>query len=471
MEYKTIYAFNGVQRQVSPFLTQDGDFSDIENLATEKIGVLSKSFDYTVKGSQVVADQPVYGGIDFFRNDGTHQHIVALNGTSEAELYLYSSGWIDQGQNLTKDFKIRMSYSPTIDTLFACNYADATRSYDGTGWSTVTNVTDAPKARYTFSFGDRIYLLNCKVGATEYPSRAYRSDAIETSATWGANSYIVFNDVITGVSMNAENMFVACQNSTHIFTTADGKFQVSTIGCTSHESIVQHSRYTFYSARDGYYCYDGRDTFKISAPVQDYWNAIPEANLSEIQAAVYGDHIYVYIGGIAAPWDSSLTLQNVILDYNVLQNNWSRGSLAHNSTHLHTFVTDSGQRVFMGSDDGYVFEMFDGSGQQNGSDYPSSVETSWIYGSSAGNMDDFMEFWGYGDYLSGLQVSYKCEEKDGWTPIGELNEDTDVVKFKQRAYKIKFRLAEFSGKNLYEISRFDVGYKPAYERYENRTRE
>ena len=457
---------------MSPFLIQDGDLFEAQNVTTEKIGVLSKSFDYTIKGAQMVDNESIYGGVDFFRQDGTHDHIVAINGAANAEIYKYvTDTWTSQSQSLTKDYRIRFAYSPTIDTLFAVNYADATRSYNGTTWSTATNVTDAPKAKYTFSFGDRMYLLNCVESGTSYPSRAYRSNAIETSATWDVvNDYVVFNDVITGVSMNGENLFVACQSSTHIFTLDDEKFQVSNIGCVSHESIAQHSRYTFYAARDGYYAYDGRDTYKISLSIQDYWKKIPEANLENIQAAVDGDHIYVYIGDITSPWDSSVTLQNVIFDYNIVQNNWNRGRLSTDCTHLHTYVTSTGRRVFMGDNDGKVYEMFDDSGQQNAADYSSYFETPWIYGTGAGVMDDFQELWGFGDYLSGHQVFYKTEERENWVPIGELNDDSDVVKFKVRSYKIRFRLQEYSGKNLYDLSRLDVGYMPAYERDEDRTR-
>ena len=472
MDYKTIFAFNGIQRQVSPFLTGDGDLSESQNTVIKKIGTLKKSFDYTVKGSQLTEEYSVNGGIDFYRNDGTHDHVVSVNGDTNSEIYIHDTDWTDQAQNLAKDYRIRFAYSPTIDTLFACNYADATRSYDGSSWSTATDVTDSPKAKYAFSFGDRIYLLNCSVDGTSYPSRAYRSSAIETEATWDTvNDYIVFNDVINGVSMNGENLFVACQSSTHIFTLDDEKFQVSNTGCVSHESLAQYSNFTFYASRNGFYAFDGSNTFKVSTPIQEYWDKIPEANTENIQAVSLGDHVYVYIGDIEAPWDSSQTLQNVIFDYNALQNNWSRGRLASDCTNLHTYVTTSGRSVFMGDSSGYVYTMFDGSGQQDGSDYSSFIETPWIYGTGAGVLDDFKELWGYGDKLSGFQVLYKTEEVGNWNSIGELNEDTDVVKFNTRSYKIKFRLQEYSGENLYELSRLDVGWEPAYERYEDRTRE
>lgn len=473
MTIENILAFNGINRQVSPFLMALGDVSESQNLITEKIGVLQKSFDYSIKGTQIVDNYSIIGALDFQRNDGTHEHVVAVDGASNADIYIYGTDWATQSQSLTKANDVSFAYSPTIDTLFACNYADATRSYNGTSWSTSTNVTDAPKAKYIISWGDRVYLLNCKIDADEYPSRAYRSCAVETEATWDTtNDYIQFEDVITGVGTNGENMFVGCQNSTYIFTLADGKYKVSDIGCVSNDSIVTHGNYTFYAADDGFYAYNGGDTFKVSSQIQSYWDKIPVANWDSIQAVVKGNHIYVFIGDITAPWDSSETLSNVIFDFNVLQNNWNRGQLGTACTNLHAYITSEGRKVFMGDDDGNVFEMFDDSGQQNGADYSSHVETSWIYGSGPNIMDDYSELWGYGEYLSGLGVQYKTEERNDWSDlVGELNEDSDVVKFpKVRAYKIKFRLSEFSGKNLYELERIDVGYEPAFIRNEDKTR-
>lgn len=471
MEYETLVGFNAVNRQVSPFITNIGDLSEVQNLRTDKIGVLSKSFDYSIKGAQITSGQDIIGAVDFQRNDGTHEHFVAIDGASNAEIYKYvTDTWTSQSQSLTAGSKVRFAYSPTIDTLFACNYDDATRSYNGSSWSTSTNVTDAAQGRYPIAFGDRIYILNCYVGGTAYPSRGYRSDAIETAATWDTAEYIVFEDAITGVNMNGENMFVTCQNSTWIFTLADERFQMSSIGGVSHESIVAKGRYTFYAARDGYYAFDGRETFKVSSAIEDYWKKIPESNFDNIQAVTKGDHIYIYIGDITAPWDSNVTLQNVIFDYNTLQNNWSRGKLGTGATNLHQFVESTGQEIFMGDEDGSVFQMFDGSGQQNGVDYESALETHWFYGSGANVEDDWLEVWGYGDYLSGLKVSYKTEEREDWKPVGELNADTDVAFMGEgvRSYKIKLRLAEHSGKNLFDLHRLDVGYMSAYEKNEDR---
>ena len=470
MEYLTIFGFSGINRQVSPFLVADGDVSESQNFVTNKIGVLKKSFDYSIKGIQVTNQNSILSGFDFFRNDTTHDHVISTQDSEnveDTEIFIYSGGeWVNQLQHLSTTSIVRFAYSPTIDTLFTCNYDDATRSYK-TGWSTITNVTDAAQAKYIINWGNRIYLLNCFLDGVSYPSRAYRSDAIETSATWTSDQYIPFEDVVTGVGVNGENLFVGCQNSIHILTLAEEKFRVSDVGCVSHEGIAACGRYTFYHGADGFYAFDGSTTFKVSSPIQEYWDGIPQANWDKIQATTKGDHVYVYIGDITAPWDSSETLENVVFDYNVLQNNWNRGRLSADCTSLHTYVTSSGRELFMGDSEGHVYQLFDDSGQQNGEDYSSHVETHWVYGSGAEIKDDYSQIIGYGMYLSSLQVKYKTEEREDWKSLGELTKDTDILNFRRiRSYKIKFRLDEFSGKNLFELERLDIGFTPAYFRNE-----
>jgi len=452
--------FSGINRNVSNFDETAGEYVEAQNFVTDKIGVLKKAGDYQIKGAQITASQDIIGGIDFTRVDGTHTHIVAINGSSNAGIYEYTTSWANQSQSLTKDTKVRFAYSPTLDTLFAVNYSDATRSYNGSSWSTSTNVTSAPKAYYVINFGRRIYLLNCNVSDTAYPSRAYRSSLVDSgSITWDTtNDWIVFDDVINGVGKNGENMFVGCENSCWIFTKADEKYQVSSTGCVSCESITSYGRWTFRAARDGVYAFDGAGDTKISLSIQEYWDAIPEANLSNIQAKVLGHHLYIYIGDVTV---DGRALANVLWDYDILQNNWNRMSLADEAKHLHTYVTTSGKKLFMGNDDGEIFQMFT-SDSQNTAEFTSFIETGWFFGSSPKYKDDYYALWGFGEKLSGLKVSYKVDDSD-WQAVGQLNGSTDFVKFNTRGYRIKFLLQETSKNNMYELHRLAVDWQPSHE--------
>lgn len=465
MNYTTILGgFLGVNRNVNPFLAGEGEYAEAQNLVTNKIGVAQKAGSYTIKHAQITASQDILGGIDFLRADGTHTHVIACDGAATSDIYVSSgSAWTAQSQALTKNERVKFAYSPTLDTLFAVKYTDATRSYNGSSWSTATNVTSAPKSKYVFNFGRRMYLLNCDVGGTDYPTRAYRSSLVDSGTiTWDTtNDWIVFDDVIVGVGKVGENMLVPCETSVYIFTLADEKYLVSTHGCVSADSVTGYGKWGFWAARDGMYAFDGGEDRKISVPIQEYWDAIPEANLSKIQAKVLGHHLYIYMGDVTVDGNA---LVNVLWDYDILQNDWNRMSLADEVLDMHTYITTAGKAMFFGNDDGEIFQLFSGNNQNTGV-FTSFIETNWFYGSGPRYQDDFVELWGFGDKLSGLKVSYKVDD-EGWKNVGQFNGSTDVVKFKDRGYRIKFLLQETSKGNLFSLYRLDCGFSSMFAKKE-----
>lgn len=462
MKFAELLAFSGINRNVSDFLPATGELAEAENLSIPKIGVLKKSFDYEIKGSQITASQDILGGINWKQADGTDTHIVAIDGSSNAGIYVYSGGsWSDQSQSLTAAKKVRFSYSPTLDVVFAGNLSDDTRQYNGSSWSTATNLSGAPKAKFPFVFGRRVYLLNVDLSGTLYPERAYRSSLVDSgSITWDTtNDWITFDDVITGVGKNGENMFVGCEDSCYIFTKSDEKYQITDRGCVSHESIATYGEWTFWATRDGMYAFNGGSEKKISSPIQEYWDSIPEANISDIQAKVRGQNLYVYIGDITEPD----TLGNVLWEYDILGNTWQRGSLADEVKHLHLYITSSGEALFMGNDDGEIFEMFT-SETQNTANYKSMLETHWFDGSGVRYTDTWYELHGVGNKLSGLKVHFKVNDEDNnWKSAGELNGAIDQVKLGGvRGNRIKFLLEEYSANNMYELHQLSVGFEPGY---------
>ena len=458
LEYKTIYLTGGANTNVSPFLSDDGEMSYIQNFTTSKVGVLKKTGDYQIKNARISAAQNVLGGMDFPRADGTHEHFVAVNGAS-ADIYKDVGGtWTAQSQSLTAGAKVRFAYSPPLDTLFSCNFSDATRSYDGSTWSTTTNVTDAPKAKFVYSFGQRIYLLNAKVGVNTYINRAYRSTTVETSPiTWDPDEYIFFDDAITGVGRSGENMFIGCQNSCWILTLEDVKYQAIGRGVISHDSISDYGSWTIFCSDDGVYIFDGAKEIKISSAMQDFWDAIPNANKPYVQTKVRGHHIYVFIGDVTV---GEVSIPNVVLNYNILQNNWTHLSLSENVNDTHIFTENTGKELFFGNDDGEIYQMF-ASNSQAGGVFGSYVETQWFYGSGPRNVDSFQEFAADGEKLSGLKVKYKVDHK-GWVAVGELNGFSDFAKFKVSGKRIKFLLEETSKDNLFELYRLEIGFIPRF---------
>jgi hypothetical protein len=131
-------------------------------------------------------------------------------------------------------------------------------------------------------------------------------------------------------------------------------------------------------------------------------------------------------------------------------------SLGENVMDMHIFTESTGKELFIGNDDGEIFQMF-ASGSQNGVAFSAFIETPWFYGTGSKEIDDFREFWGHGEKLSGLKVKYKVDSGD-WKTLGELNGFSDLVKFSISAKRIKFLLEETSENNLYEVHALEVGY-------------
>ena len=467
MKYKPILGFSGINRQVSNFLVKDGEFSDSQNFRTQKIGVLKKAGDYEAYCAQITASMPIYSGVEHILANGTREHFVAINGSSNAGIYKNITGtWTSQSQSLTKDNNVRMAYFPPLLTTFAVNYADATRSYSAGSWSTSTNVTSAPKAKDVMAFGDRIYLFNCVVGSDAFRDRAYRSSIVDTSITWDTvNDWITFEDEIVGAGKMGEHMFVGCKSSCYLWTLNDEKIPISTQGLVGINAIASYGRLVFYGTRDGIYAHDGGNETKISEPVEDYWKAISEANIGNVSFGIDGNSLFVYIGTVTV---DGISMPTTVLEYDILKNDWNKLNYGLTINSMHNFIdSTNGKSLYAGDRNGYVWRL-NASGAQNTAVIPSYFESDWMYGDDPKEIKTFYELWGYGKELSALKVSYKVDDRD-WESIGQLNGSRDFCKFKARGYRIKFLLEESSKNNMYEVHQLEYGYEPEYT--ENKDKE
>ena len=73
-----------------------------------------------------------------------------------------------------------------LDYMFMVDGVDPNYSYDGSVWSTDTNLADSPKAYYIENYSVRLYLGNINYNDTDYPSRVWFSDLPKNDKiTWG----------------------------------------------------------------------------------------------------------------------------------------------------------------------------------------------------------------------------------------------------------------------------------------------
>jgi len=161
----------------------------LKNFETvSKLGALSKILGYAKKGNTIASGVTILGCGALNTSAGTNK-IIAFAGTNA---YVWNSGtgaW--DSQSLTFTASMLFETENFLDLLFEVNgITDVPQSYSGSAWSTSTNVTDMPKAKFIKEYGGRLYLghINIAIGGT-FASRIWFCDLPKNNAiVWGFES-------------------------------------------------------------------------------------------------------------------------------------------------------------------------------------------------------------------------------------------------------------------------------------------
>ena len=123
------------------------------------------------------------GLFGYNKANGTEKLIAVL---ANAPMIYNSStgGWNKAAIYLTSDKKAEMR--TFLDYAFLVNGTNPNYSFDGTVWSTVTNLSDSPMGFYIETYDVRVYLLDVIIAGTRYYSRCWFSDLPKNNKiTWG----------------------------------------------------------------------------------------------------------------------------------------------------------------------------------------------------------------------------------------------------------------------------------------------
>lgn len=179
----------GMQTATTSFLRQKNQLVLGKNINLRyKLGGIAKALGYEKLGNTINSGATILGSGVLNLSSGTDS-IIAFSGT---DAYKYNSGtsaWDAQSRSFTasQDFFT----ASLLGYLFTVNgITDAPQSWDGTTWSTTTNVNDMPKAKFIIELGSRLYLfyINVAVGGT-FASRCWYCDLPKNaSVVWGFES-------------------------------------------------------------------------------------------------------------------------------------------------------------------------------------------------------------------------------------------------------------------------------------------
>jgi len=296
---------------------------------------------------------------------------------STSEIFVFNPAdntWTDQNQELTSGSKIE--FCTFLDGVFVTNFSDATRYYNGTTWSTSTNVTSAPKAKYVISYNDRLYLAYLDISATTHNSRVIASSLPDTSynITWDTSATGPWFDVspldgdtIMGLGKNFNRLLIFKEKSLWKYDTNTLSQFPGAPGTCNGRSIQNVMQYTIYFNTSGVYgllytTSDSGDAVNLlSRAIQPIIDGVQSINLDRICSWTVGDHYYLFLHDVINE-EKGIDIKNCVIDLDVARMRWTVGSLAHTPTVFGTYRNSRTEMTYDDSDTTYDYanQSYDG---------------------------------------------------------------------------------------------------------------
>ena len=485
----------GVNRAVSRFLQADNELKAVENGEFIEVGSISKVRGYSQRGSTINPGYNVLGLFSAYKTDGTQKQIAVVDGASSSDVYTFNpttNTWTPHILSLSTGSKAE--FQSFLDGFFMVNFTEATRFNNFSAWSTSTNVTNAPKAKYVQLYLTRLYLAYTVSGGTTYPSRIYYSDlptgtpmTISWNITDGTGNYFDVDtdngDVIMGLGENSSRLLVFKENSLYRYDTNTLGVVPGSPGTTSSRSIKNLLGWTLFLHSSGIWGYDGTSSRILSRQIQEIIDGISTKNLTNACAKTSGDHYYVYLGDINNS-KTGLMIDKCLIDFDVAKNTYSWRSLTYNPTVFEEYRDDRSsityndptltyndadttydglisaeRKNYFGNEDGGVY--LDNSGRTyDGTDISFTIETKDYYLDAPSQFKLFQKIIVMVNPAGkGITFQFKIDNKN-WQTLGKIDKEQKELIFPAgtRGQRIKFRVIEKSGGDTFSFEGFDIYY-------------
>jgi len=356
----------GMQRRTNRHLKLDNECDLIINAHGDIIGDRTKRLGYNQVGDTLQAGKNVLGLFGFYQKSGTDYHLAAINNSGDTQAvikYNNAGTWTNITGATTFTAGTKMEFASFIDYCFIVGGAtETTGSLTGTTYSTATNVTSAPKAKYPIVYKDKLYLLNCDVGGTKYPSRFYQSSVPSGSPaaiTWDTTNWwepVQEDDgeELMGGTVNGNELLLFKETTMHAWNNSS-MWKVDDVGAASHRSIQTVGAMTFFLATfdEGYEIrvYAGGVTRPISGKLESIINTITSSQASGSFSASTRDSYKLYLGNLTIDGEA---WSNCEVVYKISTNEFWINSFNDALTCYAPFRESGVRRIYSGDSDGEV---------------------------------------------------------------------------------------------------------------------
>lgn len=339
-----------------------------------KLGALTKDTGYSRVSTQIQSGKSITGAYHFIQDPSTEKMLVTVDDATSDDTQLFykttAGAWTEIGAAETAWANVAGAKVEMLGFLGYCFFVGYSAvdgflpvgSLTGTTFSTSTNVTGMPQAKFILKYRSRIYLLNVKYGGTHYPYRAVASGIPSAgSISWstagapdsstGGFFDIDYEHEITGGAVNWDKMVIFTDESAYMYDQSSLK-EVWAEGCSSHRTIKKKGVYLIWANGDGVWVSTGGQPQNIAGEMIDFIRA---GNPADFFGEVVDEVYHLYVGTVTV---NGITYTNCVLKFNIAVSTWESREYASNMTIFARYKnpTTKKKRLYMGDADGNVWD-------------------------------------------------------------------------------------------------------------------
>lgn len=381
-----VTSFNGgLNSTAGPLALQDNESSDLQNIDFSTFGSILKRNGYTALNTSAISGSPDIDGLHWYEYDSsgtTTRHLIATVSAKVLKMDDLDGTWDDITGALTITAGYHCDFENFLNEVYATNGEDLPFKWTGTGNAAVMDVpTNLTKAKYVKQYNNYLFLANVLVDGTAHPSRLYWSD-IKDTTTWGATHFIEVakNDgqEITGIKVLADRLVIYKTRSIYnlLFTgDADIPFILpgggktnSAVGCIAPFSIQEVKGGHVFLSYDGFYFFDGNNSYKISDKITTTLLAYNTTQFTAKARSLVQHNKNRYWCSLPS---SGQTENDRVFVWDFYHNAWSIYTGMAPSAMTTAYVSGIDERPYWGDYAGFVYR-----GDTGADDYPLNVQTA-----------------------------------------------------------------------------------------------
>ena len=380
-------ALNGGLNSTSgPLNVANNESSELQNVDFNKFGSVVKRNGYSELATSGLAGTPVSDGLHWFeyQKSGTlTRELVAVNGGKLVKMDALDGTFDDITGTVAIAATKFCDFDNFLNEVYITNNNDVPCKYNGTASSDISDdlaTIGLTKAKFVKQFNNYLFLANVTVGGTVHQSRFYWSGLKDTDS-WTATHFIdVAKDDgqdITGIKVLGDRLVIFKRRSIYTvrftgdpdipFILPDGGKTNSAVGCVAPFSIQEVENGLVFFAQDGFYFFDGNNSFKISDKITTTIEGFNDTKFENIRSMVQkGKNRY---------WtsftSSGETENDIVMCLDWFNNAWTLYSGMAPASMTTVYASGIDERPYFGDYDGYYYRADTGD-----NDNPLGVETA-----------------------------------------------------------------------------------------------